>query len=99
MPRWFEVFADVVRSRPVPRDDDRPGQHYRRAIIAGATAAEPFPGEIRGKALLVESAVRAVSLDQLLASGGAGAVCRALGAASKVSRPQAWERDLERGVA
>lgn len=95
LPAWFACFLDVVRSGVEARPDDSPGQQYRRAIIHGASAEQPFPGEIRGRAILVESAVRRMTIEQLAAIGSVTAVCRALGCEPIARRPAAWRRELE----
>jgi hypothetical protein len=97
LPAWVQLFVDVVHEAPEPWDDDTPGQHYRRAIIAGATPEQPFPGEVRAKALAVEALVRGMSVARLRAIGGPGAVCRALGATPRARAKEApWERELAR---
>jgi hypothetical protein len=93
---WSQLFVDVVKSAPSVERGDSPGQHFRRAIIRGATQEQPFPGEVRGKAILVEGMVRMLSVQRLASIGGTPVdICKALGCKPLTVRPSAWRRDLE----
>lgn len=84
---WFACFVDAVRAPAEPRASDRPGQHLRRELLRA-------PADVRGRALLVESSVRTLSIERLAAFGTPAAICRALGCQLRTAAPKAWERDL-----
>jgi hypothetical protein len=80
---WCACFVRTARTNVPRAPADAPGQALRRAIIRGATREEPFPGEVRAKALLVAAEVRHLSIEQLAERGTPGDVCRELGCARR----------------